>query len=313
MTTVLVASTGGHLSELYELSARFTDLEPPFQWVTFPTPQSEAVLAEELVCWASYTGQRDWGGVLRNVPLANRLLSDPDVSAVVTTGAAIALSFLPLARAKGLDAHYIEGIARTDGPSVTGRLLRAVPGVRFYTQWAGWADERWRFRGSVFDRFTGGSPPAADAEIRRVVVMLGTMPYGFRRLVDRLLEILPTEAEVTWQVGHTQVDDLPIQAQSTMTPRELDHAIEQADLVVAHAGGGSALQVMGAGKCPLLVPREAAHGEHVDDHQVQLARLLPELGLAVGVRVQDLAPEHLLRAAGTRVSAVGRPPVFRLG
>jgi UDP-N-acetylglucosamine--N-acetylmuramyl-(pentapeptide) pyrophosphoryl-undecaprenol N-acetylglucosamine transferase len=311
--TVLVSSTGGHLSELYELAQRMPQLQRPFHWVTFETPQSSALLAgEESVTWAHYTGQRDYRGIAANLPLANRLLDRRRIGAVVSTGAAIALTFLPVARLKGIDAHYVEGIARTEGPSATARALRPVPGIRYYTQWERWAGERWLYRGSVFEKFAADPRPAGAVEIRRVVVVLGTMPYGFRRLVERLLEILPAGVEVTWQVGETPVDDLPIQARRTMPPAELDAAIRAADVVVGHAGGGSALQTMEAGKCPVLVPREPAHGEHVDDHQLQLAELMPQLGLAVAARVQDLTFEHLAQAARTPVRTVGHPPEFRL-
>jgi UDP-N-acetylglucosamine--N-acetylmuramyl-(pentapeptide) pyrophosphoryl-undecaprenol N-acetylglucosamine transferase len=312
VSTILVASTGGHLSELYKLAPRMPALEPPFHWVTFETPQSRALLADESVTWARYTGQRDYRGVADNLPLANRLLDRSEVSAVVSTGAAIAASFLPLARAKRIRAHYVEGIARTEGPSTTGRMLQPVPGIRFYTQWADWATDRWTYRGSVFDSFSAADGAAEGADIGRVVVMLGTMPYSFRRLVDRLREILPPEAHVTWQTGETPVNDLPIEAHRALPPAELDRAIAQADVVVGHAGGGSALQVMEAGKCPVIVPREAAHNEHVDDHQLQIAEFLPRLGLAVSARVDELTWDHVARAAATRVSTVGHPPDFEL-
>jgi UDP-N-acetylglucosamine transferase subunit ALG13 len=312
MATLLVSSTGGHLSELYQLAPRMVELERPFEWVTFRTPQSEALLADESVTWAHYTGQRDAGGVVRNLPLARRMLAGPEIGAVVSTGAAIALAFLPLARLKRRDAHYVEGIARTEAPSLTGRLLRAVPGVHFYTQWPNWADEQWSYNGSVFDRFTAEHQVADPVDIRNVVVLLGTMPYSFRRLVDRLLEILPPAASVTWQTGSTVVDDLPIEGQKIMAPAQLAMAIEKADVVVGHAGGGSALQVMEAGKCPVLVPRESAHKEHVDDHQLEIAAMLPALGLAVGARVEELTLDHLVQAAGTRVRDNGQTPDFRL-
>ena len=314
MSTILVASTGGHLSELYELAPRMPSLEPPFEWVTFDTPQSRALLAEESVTWAAYTGQRDWRRVAKNLPLANRMLDRRQVSRVVTTGAAIALSFLPLARVKGIECHYIEGIARTEGASVTGRILQGVPGLSFYTQWDKWADDRWRYRGSVFEKFTveEAAATAGDGQIRRVVVMLGTMPYSFRRLVDRLVAILPPEVEVTWQVGETPVGDLPIIGHRALPPAELGRAIQEADVVVGHAGGGSALQVMEAGKVPVIVPREPVHDEHVDDHQLQLAELLPQLGLAVAARAEELEWSHLERAVRRRVKKVD-PPVFALG
>lgn len=314
MSTVLVASTGGHLSELYELAPRMPALERPFEWVTFDTPQSRALLAGESVTWAAYTGQRDWRGVLRNVPLAQRMLDRRRVSRVVTTGAAIALSFLPIARLKGIECHYIEGIARTDGASVTGRVLQSLPDIAFYTQWDRWADERWCYRGSVFEKFTvdEAPPPSGHAEIRRLVVMLGTMPYSFRRLVERLIAIVPPDVEVTWQVGATPVGDLPIEGHRALPPAQLDRAIQEADVVVGHAGGGSALQVMEAGKIPVIVPREPAHDEHVDDHQLQLAELLPRLGLAVAARADELGWSHLEQAATRRVEKAASPPVFSL-
>ena len=287
-------------------------LERPLEWVTFDTPQSRALLAGEEVTWAAYTGQRDYAGIARNLPLAHRVLDRRRCSAVVSTGAAIALSFLPIARAKGIACHYVEGIARTEGPSTTGRVLQRVPGISLSTQWRDWEDERWRYRGSVFGGFAPGDARPDAVDLRRVVVMLGTMRYSFRRLVDRLLEILPPDAEVLWQVGETPVEDLPIEGHRALAPAALDRAIAEADVVVSHAGGGSALQVMGAGRCPVLVPREAAHAEHVDDHQLQIAERLPGLGLAVGARADRLELDHLLEAARRRVRTLGDPPVFAL-
>jgi UDP-N-acetylglucosamine--N-acetylmuramyl-(pentapeptide) pyrophosphoryl-undecaprenol N-acetylglucosamine transferase len=312
LSTIFVASTGGHLSELFELSKRMPDLERPFHWVTFSTPQSRALLHGSFVTWAAYTGQRDYLGIVRNMPLARRLLDRVEVSTVISTGAAVALSFLPLASRRGIDTHYIEGIARTEGPSVTGRVLARLPRIKLYTQWPQWADARWSYGGSVFERFVADEVASDSVEIRRVVVMLGTMPYSFRRLVDRLIELLPQDAEVTWQVGATPVSDLPITAHRTLDPADLKQAIASADVVVGHAGGGSALQVMEAGKSPVLVPREAAHGEHVDDHQLEIAKRLPQLGLAIGVRVEELTADDLLRAARQRVISIGEPPAFRL-
>ncbi|MBV9837556.1 MAG: hypothetical protein JO156_05520 [Solirubrobacterales bacterium] len=310
--TVLVASTGGHLSELHQLAHRMS-LERPFHWVTFQTPQSTALLHGQPVAWAAYTGQRDLKGVARNLPLAHRVLDRGTVSAVVSTGAAIALAFLPLARARGIDAHYVEGIARAEGPSMTGRLLGRIPGIKLYTQWPQWEDETWRYRGSVFDRFEAQKARTTRVTIRRVAVLLGTMPYSFRRLVEQLVRILPSDAEVTWQVGETPTDDLGIVAHRTLPPDELRRALVQADVVVGHAGGGSALQVMEAGKCPVLVPREAAHREHVDDHQLQIAKMLPALGLAVAARAQELSLSHLEEAAQRSILTVPEPPAFQLG
>jgi UDP-N-acetylglucosamine transferase subunit ALG13 len=52
------------------------------------------------------------------------------------------------------------------------------------------------------------------------------------------------------------------------------------------------------------MPRLRAHGEHVDDHQAQIARKLAETGLAVVVE-DDISPADV--AAGTR-PALARTP-----
>ena len=47
MSTLLVCSVGGHLAELHRLLERMRGLGEERLWVTFDTPQSRSVLAEE--------------------------------------------------------------------------------------------------------------------------------------------------------------------------------------------------------------------------------------------------------------------------
>ena len=63
-----------------------------------------------------------------------------DIDTVVSTGSGIALSYMPLARARGIPCHYMESAARSDGPSRTGRILCRVHGVHLYTQYPGLAN-----------------------------------------------------------------------------------------------------------------------------------------------------------------------------
>ena len=154
MTTLLVASTGGHLKELHYLHRRLSDVTGPFRWATFDTPQSRSLLDRETVDFVPFVDSRDYGQRdAQCFRLARRILSDPEVDTVVSTGAAVALPFMALARAQRRFCHYIESSTRADGPSITGRLLRRVPGVHLYAQYPDWARGRWSYRGSVFDSF----------------------------------------------------------------------------------------------------------------------------------------------------------------
>lgn len=302
--TLLVAATGGHLEQLYRISRRFTPASGEVTWVTHDDAQSRSLLADENVITVPYVPPRGYREISRVVPLAHKVLREGRFDRMVSTGAGVALPFFALARARGVQTHYIESAARADGPSVTGRIVSHVPGVHLYTQYSAWSSRKWSYRGSLFDRFSAEErevPP-----IRKIVVTLGTMrSYGFRRLVDRLLEVLPEVtapgADVLWQVGATSLEGIPGRVASSYPNAELRAAIAEADLVVAHSGIGSALTALELGKRPVLVPRRPAFGEHVDEHQALIAGELASRDLAVQCEADQVSADDLLRSAAGRV------------
>lgn len=311
MTTLLVASTGGHLKQLHHLHTRFTDIGGPYRWATFDTPQSRSLLEEESVDFVPFVGGRDPVNVVRNLFSAHRVLSDHPVEAVISTGSAVALPFFLVARVRGVQCHYVESAARIDGPSLTGRLMRAIPGVHRYAQYPEWANGRWGFGGSVFESFVSAEAPTRKP-IAKAVVTLGTYRgYSFPRLVHRLLQVLPEDVEVLWQTGDTDVSSLGITGHYAMPERELSEAMREADVVIAHAGVGTALSAFEAGKCPVLVPRRLSRGEHVDDHQIQIAQELAKRGLSHSVDADELTFEDLVAASGRVVSRPESSPIFK--
>jgi UDP-N-acetylglucosamine transferase subunit ALG13 len=316
MRTLLVASTGGHLEQISRLRQRFVPASTDVAWVTFDDPQARSLLAEEDVRFVPYIPPRGYAHVIRAVPAAFQLLRRGSYDRVVSTGAGVALAFLPMARLFGIEAHYVESSARAEGPSLTGRLVARVPGVRLYSQYRSWADGRWAYQGSLFDDYTPGRVRGTDGQARRVVVTLGTMRnFGFRRAVDRLVQVLPEvaapDAEILWQVGATDVADLPIEAHVAVPAAELRGAIERADLVIAHAGIGSCLTALDAGRCPVLLPRRPELGEHIDAHQQMIADELDSRGLAIG-RSPDTLTAADLRAAMRRSVDVAASGPFGL-
>ena len=78
--------------------------------------------------------------------------------------------------------------------------------------------------------------------------------------------------------------------------------MREADLVIAHAGTGVALEALGAGKLPVLIPRRAEFSEHIDDHQEQIADMLKHRGLAVVREADAVTPEDLVLAASSVVN-----------
>jgi UDP-N-acetylglucosamine--N-acetylmuramyl-(pentapeptide) pyrophosphoryl-undecaprenol N-acetylglucosamine transferase len=312
LSTLLVAHAGGHLKQLHRLVPRIAGLGNDLTWLTSPTDLSRWLLAGQEVIEAHRVESRDYRGIALNSWLAARVLRRRRFDRVVSTGASLAVSSLPVARARGIPCHYIESAARSAGPSSSGRVLRWLPGVRLYTQYQGWATGPWRYAGSVFDEFELEPDLGRDAALHRVVVTIGTSSYGFRRLVERLASVLPPEAEVLWQTGATDLRGLDIPARDTIPGDELEAAMREADLVVAHAGVGSALSALEAGRAPVLVPRRKRYGENVDDHQQLIAAELARRGLAVEARPETLTLTDLTAAARRRVRLVAEPPPLRL-
>ncbi|WP_418276079.1 glycosyltransferase [Isoptericola jiangsuensis] len=313
--TLLVAATGGHLEELYRIHRRFSPPSGSMTWVTHDDPQSRSLLAGEVVEHVDYVPPRGYSALLRILPQANRIVRDGRFDRVVSTGAGIALPFFLAARARGVPCHYIESAARADGPSLTGSLASRIPGTRLYSQYQSWAGSRWSYRGSLFDDFDVTEAP--DGPVRRVVVTLGTMrTFEFGRLVDRLVTVLPEVvepgAEILWQLGATSSRPPFGDVRTGVPHAELRSAIAAADLVVTHAGIGSALTALELGRRPVLVPRLSSHDEHVDDHQLMIADELGERGLAVSVGADLLEAGDLRRAVRGRVATEARPSSFTL-
>jgi len=217
---------------------------------------------------------------------------------VVTAGSLPAVPFIVTARAMGIPCHFIESAARVHAPSLSARIVQAVPGVHRYCQYD-WGRHNWSYRGSVFDGFAPSMLPGG--EVRRIVVTVGLNGYGFGRLLDAVKRVAPEGAEIVWQTGSTDVSHHDIAAVSTMPTEDLFQAMKRADVVVAHAGAGSAIMAMQAGKCPILVPRERAHHEHIDDHQHEIAATLARAGLALTCDPPGLDGDLLAEAARRRV------------
>ena len=311
MTTLLVASAGGHLQELLRLLP-VLEVSEDRVWVTYDGAQSRSLLRGEIVVAAHHPTTKSLVNAARNYRLAREVFDRYQVDQVISTGAAVAVPFMLRASQLGAPCHYVESAARVDGPSLSGRFVERLAAVHHYRQLGDWGGDRWLTGPCVFDGVEVGHRPDAPDAVDRIVVSLGTHNFPFDALVDRLHELIPSTTDVLWQLGSTKPRvDLPGSVVSRLAADRLGEAIAGADVVVGHAGVGLTLTVLAAGKVPVLVPRRHARREHTDDHQAQLARVLSEMGLAVTAEVEDLSFEHLERAAAL-AAMVREPTAFAL-
>lgn len=295
--TILVASPGGHIDELYDFVPRLADLGPRRTWVTARTPQTDRLLAEESTVWVRPIASRQGGRALAQLPSALDLMRRHRPDVVISTGAALAVPYLVAARMFGARTHYIESATRLHGPSVTGRMIERLPGVRLHHQGFEAPVAGWDRIANVFDSYSPG--PWTARPLRRALVILGTERYPFTRVLVQVAHALPGEVEVLYQTGNTAVPDIRGIHRQWLPSDELVRAMAEVDVVVTHGGVGTVLTALRLGKHPVVMPRLAELGEHVDDHQSDLARVLEDRGLISVARPDsDLSP--LLTAAAQR-------------
>lgn len=300
---MLCASTGGHLWQLERIARRLQVTDDSL-WVTFDTAQSRALLQGRRVQYVPYIRPRGVLAALRAAVVIDRVLRRESFDGLVSTGAGIAVSGMVAGPRRSMRRLYIESVSRVNGPSLSGRI---VHGTRLYETWAqhpGWATGRWQYHGSVLDNRRAQAH--AGAELRRVFVTLGTIqPYQFTRLVQRLMAILPADVEVVWQLGATvPLPGMRGRVHAQMAPEEFAAETKRADVVVTHSGVGTVISLIEDGIFPVVIPRRARYGEHVDDHQQEIAAFVAELGVGLVREADELSLEDLVAATAMEVTGV---------
>ena len=148
MKICLVCSSGGHFFELFSLNSLWEKYD--HFWVTFPSQDTKSLLRGEKVHWAYSPTNRNLKNLLWNSYLAARVMAREKPTAVISTGAGVAVPFLYLGRLLGLQTVYVESLARITDLSLTGRLVYPVV-HDFFVQWPELAGRygRARYRGQV--------------------------------------------------------------------------------------------------------------------------------------------------------------------
>mgnify|MGYP006302048049 CR=1 FL=1 len=148
-----------------------------------------------------------------------------------------------------------------------------------------------------------------------IYVTLGTMFLDFGRLVRAVDAIAAdTPEQVVVQLGMARTIPAHCGWFRFKPAEELLEWQRHARVIVAHAGIGAALDALRAGRPLVMVPRRKQYGEHMNDHQVDIAGAVARRGwgrmildideLAAVVAEPPPAPANYRPARAPLVAAV---------
>jgi UDP-N-acetylglucosamine transferase subunit ALG13 len=139
-----------------------------------------------------------------------------------------------------------------------------------------------------------------------ILTIIGTHEQPFNRLLQAV-DVLPTSEERIVQTGHSTYQPQHATCLDFMPFDRVKELMQQARVVITHAGTGTVMLALSLGKVPVVAPRLAKFGEHVDDHQVELVTSLADMGCIIPYFEGDDLAAKIEQAATTPLSRAIQP------
>lgn len=123
-----------------------------------------------------------------------------------------------------------------------------------------------------------------------ILVAVGQQKFKFNRLINKIDELIESgviSEDVFVQYGYSDAPRIA-DGKSFLTKEEMHEKMEQADLIIMHAGSGMIVESQKMAKRIVVVPRLKIFDEHVDDHQFEIADYFENSGALIVERESDL-------------------------
>ncbi len=142
-----------------------------------------------------------------------------------------------------------------------------------------------------------------------IFVTVGTHEQPFDRLVrnvDGLVENGVIKETVIMQTGYCTYAPKCCKASKWFTYAEMVQHVADAHIVITHGGPSSFIMPLQMGKIPIVVPRNKAFGEHINDHQIEFCHEVEKRyhNLLVVDHIDELG--HVLRFYNILTEAMSR-------
>jgi len=136
----------------------------------------------------------------------------------------------------------------------------------------------------------------------RIFVTVGNALVPFDRLlrwVDEAISKTNHPVMGVCQHGPSEVRPKSLAPREHLSRGDFEREMDAADVVICHAGVGTLADAMRRGHRPIVVPRRAALGEIVNDHQLEIVEVLEKEGrIELARDAASLAAALVRRARG---------------
>ena len=150
-----------------------------------------------------------------------------------------------------------------------------------------------------------------------IFVSLGTQDKPFNRIIDYILKLKEEikeleDIEIVFQIGQTKLseekkskieklnekiknkEDKNITVFNMLKPEEMKKYIINSSIVITHAGVGTIMECIENNKDIIVLPRKEENGEHVNNHQEEIAFEMEKNGLLYKVDTYEKMKEIVI-------------------
>lgn len=123
-----------------------------------------------------------------------------------------------------------------------------------------------------------------------IFVVLGTQKFQMNRLlkeIDALVVSKQIEEEVFAQIGNSDYLPQNYGYERFLSPNVFAEKIAECRILIAHSGVGTIMAGIKLKKPTIVYPRLEKYGEHVDDHQCEIAEAFSQQNYVLYCREQD--------------------------
>lgn len=117
-----------------------------------------------------------------------------------------------------------------------------------------------------------------------IFVTVGTQPNGFLRClkeVEQLIDKFDIKEEIIAQIGNTDFKTDKFKTIRFTSENEFKNLINNASVIISHAGSGALFNCIKAGKKAIAMARLHDFNEMADNHQIELVKKLSESGYII--------------------------------